>query len=74
LIALAIGVSVGTVYPFVDLARACRTPISEACVWGKAYFPLTLGVSVIVVGGLVASLVYAALRWGIMGRLRDPRG
>jgi len=47
----------------VDVALACRVPISEACVWGKAYFPLTLTVSVVVLGGVVTGLVYAVLVW-----------
>lgn len=61
LIALCVGLIVGIGYPFVDVALACRAPISEACVWGKAYFPLTLGVSVVVLGGAVTGLLYAVL-------------
>ena len=68
LTALCVGLIVGVGYPFVDVALACRAPISEACVWGKAYFPLTLGVSVVVLGGAVTGLLYAVLiRW------RPPR-
>jgi hypothetical protein len=63
LIALFSGLVVGLGYPYLDRAVACRVPASEACVWGKAYFPLTLGVSLVVLGGLSAGLVYAALRW-----------
>jgi hypothetical protein len=63
LIALSIGLAVGAGYPVVDVALACRAPISEACVWGKAYFPLTLSVSVVVLGGGVSGLLYAVLRW-----------
>ena len=60
-IALGIGLLVGVGYPIVDVGLACRIPISEACVWGKAYFPLTLGVSVVLLGGLTAGLAYALL-------------
>jgi galactitol-specific phosphotransferase system IIC component len=63
LIALAIGLVVGISYPIVDLGLACRAPSSEACVWGKAYLPLTLAVSVVLLGGVVTALVYAALMW-----------
>jgi hypothetical protein len=63
LTALATGLIVGIGYPFVDLTLACRTPDSEACVWGKAYLPLTLGLSVVLLGGIVTGLVYAALMW-----------
>ncbi len=62
LTALAIGLVVGVSYPFVDLGLTCRAPSSEACVWGKAYLPLTLGVSV-VLGSIVTALAYAALVW-----------
>lgn len=61
LTALCVGLIVGIGYPFVDVALACRVPVSEACVWGKAYFPLTLGVSVVVLGGAVTGLLYAVL-------------
>jgi hypothetical protein len=61
--ALAAGLGVGIGYPFVDVGLACRRPISEACVWGRAYFPLTLGVSVAVRGGAVTATLYAVLMW-----------
>ena len=63
LAAVAIGLFVGVSYPIVDLGLACRAPSSEACVWGKAYLPLTLGVSVVLLGGVATALVYAALMW-----------
>ena len=63
LIALCVGLIVGAGYPFVDVGLACRAPTSEACVWGKAYLPLTLGVSLVVLGGVVTALLYAALTW-----------
>ena len=63
LIALLTGAVVGIGYPFVDIAWKCRVPDSEACVWGKAYFSLTLTVSIVVLGGIAAGLVYALLVW-----------
>lgn len=63
LIALLTGAVIGIGYPYVDLALACRVPDSEACVWGKAYFPLTLTISVVMLGGIATGLVYAALMW-----------
>lgn len=63
LIALFFGAVIGIGYPFLDVALACRVPDSEACVWGKAYFPLTLTISVVVLGGVAAGLVYAVLIW-----------
>ncbi len=61
LTALCVGLIAGIGYPFVDVALACRMPISEACVWGKAYLPLTLSVSVVGLGGIVTGLLYAVL-------------
>jgi hypothetical protein len=63
LTALCVGSIVGVGYPFVDVALACRVPISEACVWGKAYLPLTLSVSVVVLGDSVTGLLYAVMIW-----------
>ncbi|MFC5302846.1 hypothetical protein [Azospira restricta] len=63
LTALGVGLTAGFGYPLVDLALACRVPVSEACVWGKAYLPLTLGVSAVVLGGPVTAVAYAMLRW-----------
>jgi hypothetical protein len=63
LTALCVGLAVGVGYPLVDLGLACRVPTSEACVWGKAYFPLTLGISVVILGGVVTGLLYAVLIW-----------
>ena len=61
--AVVVGLVAGVGYPFVDLAIACRMPTSEACVWGKAFFPLTLAISVVIIGGTVTALVYAGLMW-----------
>ena len=73
LIAVLTGLVAGIGYPFVDVALACRLPTSEACVWGKAYFPLSLGLSVVLVGGVVAGLVYAGLMWRRRRKSNDER-
>lgn len=62
-IAVAGGLAAGAGYPLMELLLACRVPLSEACVWGKAYFPVALAMSLVLLGGLVAGLVYAWLRW-----------
>jgi hypothetical protein len=59
--AAVIGLAVGAALPFIDVAVACRAPESEACVWGKAYLPLSLGISIAVIGSVVSVLVYAVL-------------
>jgi hypothetical protein len=71
LIALLTGAVVGIAYPYLDLALACRVPDSEACVWGKAYFPLTLTLSVVMLGGIATGLAYAALMWRRNKKERD---
>ena len=71
LVAFFGGLAVGVGYPYVDIAIACRVPMSEACVWGMAYFSLTLTVSVILIGGIAAGVLYAALAWL---RHRQSRG
>ena len=62
-LALTGGLLIGLGYPFIDLAIACRMPTSEACVWGKAYFPLTLAMSVLLLGGATGGLLYLGLMW-----------
>jgi hypothetical protein len=62
-LALCAGVAVGVGYPYVEVALACREPASEACVWGKAYFSLTLTVSLVFLGPVAAGVVYALLAW-----------
>ena len=75
LVALVSGLVVALSYPYVDLAAACRIADSEACVWDKAYFPLTLGLSLVLLGGITAALVYAALSWWRRkGRRGDDAG
>ena len=61
--AIVIGVAVGAAYPFVDVALSCRVPESEACVWGKAYLPLLLGISIPIIGGVIAAVAYAFWAW-----------
>ena len=61
-IPLLVGTAVGVAYPLVDLALSCRVPDSEACVWGKAYLPLTLAVSLVLLGGISALVTYALVR------------
>jgi MFS family permease len=61
--AIVLGVVAGAAYPLVDVALSCRVPESEACVWGKAYLPLSLGISIPIIGGVVAVAAYALWAW-----------
>lgn len=62
-IALIVGVVVGAASPFIDVALSCRAPESEACVWGKAYLPLSLSISIPLIGSGVAAIAYALMAW-----------
>lgn len=63
LVAIGNGLLVGVTYPFVDLGLTCRVPVTDACVWGKAFLPLTLGASILLLGGMVTALLYGFLVW-----------
>ena len=58
-----IGLVVGAAYPFIDIAVRCHAPASESCVWGNAYFMLTVAVSVPLIGALAAAAAYTCLGW-----------
>ena len=63
LFALSAGLIVGVTYPFVELGLTCRPPVTDACLWGKAFLPLTLGAGILLLGGIVTGLLYAMLMW-----------
>jgi hypothetical protein len=52
---LSIGLVIAVGVPLVDLWRACRRLDSEACVWGKALWPVSLALWTAV--GICAALV-----------------
>lgn len=62
-ISLVVGPVVGVAYPFVKLAIDCRAPESEACVWGEALLPVSLALSVPLLGSIVAIVIFAVLEW-----------
>jgi hypothetical protein len=63
------GIALGLVATLVNWRHACRAPESEACVWGRAYLPVSLpfGAAVGLVLGVVAYLIVAGV-----GRRRGP--
>ena len=67
LAALAVGALLALGLPLLGLWRDCRTPSSEACVWGRAYLPLTLGLGT-VIALVVAGIAYLLLRTWIARR------
>lgn len=56
--ALAAGLS------WLKLRFQCRQPGSEACVWGKAFFAVTLPVETLVVGVAILLALAVVQRWG----------
>jgi hypothetical protein len=65
LIKIAIAAAVGFTYPFVELAWKCRAPLatSEACVWGRAYFPVTRWVEPLLVAPVAFVVVMLIERY-----------
>ena len=58
---LAIGAVLAVGLPLLDLWRDChRAPESEACVWGRAYLPISL-----VLGAVIALVVAAGVYAGL---------
>jgi hypothetical protein len=73
-LALLIGLLAGVGTPLLDVRLNCRVPDSEGCVWGKAYLPLSLSISVLVIGGIVFLLAYGVLVWrSSRGKDKDNR-
>ena len=44
-------------FSFLKLGYHCREPASEACVWGKAYFPVTLPLETLLFGAIVFGII-----------------
>jgi len=63
IVSAIIGVIAGIAYPFIDVYVRCRAPSSEACVWGNAYFMLTVAVSVPLIGAVAAAVAYTCIGW-----------
>ena len=68
LVSLVVGLAAGVALPFLQVYMECRTPQSEACVWGKALLPVTISISAVVVGAFVAMALF-----GILEARRPPQ-
>ena len=63
---LAVSVAMAAAGPWIQVRVQCnREPFSEACVWGKAYLPLSTCVSMVV----FTPLIFLAL-WLVERRVR----
>jgi hypothetical protein len=62
LIATLAGVVAALAVPFGNLWLKCQVPTSEACVWSKAYLPLSLGLTTFILGVPVFIVTLMLLR------------
>lgn len=69
---LGLGILIGIAATLVQWRLACRVPISEGCVWGRALLPLSLPLGA-AAGAVVAGVAYLVLRLVQQGR-QGPEG
>ena len=62
LIATVAGVLAALAVPYGNLWLKCQMPESEACVWSKAYLPLSLGLMALTLGVPVFVVTLVLLR------------
>ena len=63
---LLASLAVAALIPSIHVWIVCHAnPFSEACVWGKAYLPLSTAISTVI----LSPVVFGAL-WGIEAALR----
>jgi hypothetical protein len=69
-IRLACALAIGVAFPYVELTWKCRQGLeaSEACVWGRAYFPLTRAVEPLI----IAPILFGVLTWIARLGARQP--
>jgi len=72
-VALIAGLSIATgiAYPFLELALQCRRPESEACVWARAYWHLSIWIEPPIVAVIAAIMLAAAI--AVVGRASRGR-
>lgn len=62
LIAMLAGVLAALAVPYGNLWLKCQVATSEACVWSKAYLPLSLGLTAVTLGVPVFVVTLLLLR------------
>jgi hypothetical protein len=62
LIATLVGVVATLAVPYGNLWLKCQQATSEACVWSKAYLPLSLGLTFVILGVPVFVVTLILLR------------
>ena len=70
---VALSIAIGLAYPLLELALKCRRPDSEACVWARAYWHLSIWIEppiVAVIAAIVLAVAIAVVRRASRGRGR----
>jgi hypothetical protein len=70
---VALSIAIGLAYPLLELALKCRHPDSEACVWARAYWHLSIWIEppiVAVIAAIVLAVAIAVVRRASRGRGR----
>ncbi|MDQ3949125.1 MAG: hypothetical protein M3282_02160 [Gemmatimonadota bacterium] len=62
LIAALVALLATLAVPYGNLWLKCQQPASEACVWSKAYLPLSLGLTFVILGAPVFIVTLMLLR------------
>jgi hypothetical protein len=62
LIAALVGALAALTVSYGNLWLKCQQPMSEACVWSKAYLPLSLGLTSVILGVPVFVVTLILLR------------
>jgi hypothetical protein len=73
---LLLAAAVGILYPYLELQWKCRASFetSEACVWGKSYFPLSRIVEPVIIAPIVfVILVVVHYFWRLRSRSDDGK-
>ncbi len=61
-LAVVVGVVAAVVVPLGNLWLKCQQPVSEACVWTRAYLPLSLAFTTVILGVPVFVVTLVLLR------------
>jgi hypothetical protein len=69
-VVLLIAALFGIGYPYLELAWKCRLSQvhSEACVWGRSYFPLSRWVEPLIIGPIAWAVMTVASRLFARGK------
>jgi hypothetical protein len=71
---LVLALALGLVFPHVELAWKCRAAAidSEACVWSRAYLPLSIWVEPLIITPIAFLLITLAVRLVAARRRQSP--